>query len=104
MVIKKIMPFQKGNKYGGQSPGRPKGSKGAQRKEKLSSYYEAVLEAAEPKTVLKALLIDNPKEFMRQYILLLPREQKVELEEQPSMTDEEFREQVKRLNQMVGVG
>jgi len=98
------MPFQKGNKYGGQSPGRPKGAKGAQRKEKLSSYYEAVLEAAEPKEVLKALLTDDPKEFLRQYILLLPKEQKVELEEKQSMTDAEFREQVKQLNQMVGYG
>ena len=95
------MPFQKGNKYGGQGPGRPKGSGGGQRKKKLSSYYEAVLEAAVPKTVLKALLTDNPKEFMRQYILLLPKEQKVELEEQQTMTDEEYRKQVTELNQML---
>jgi len=104
MVIKKIMPFQKGNKYGGQSPGRPKGSKGAQRKEKLSSYYEAVLEAADPKKALSELLKDDPKEFMRQYISLLPKEQQIELEEKQPLTDEEFKKEVKRLNQMVGYG
>lgn len=96
------MPFKKGHlKYGG----RVKGSKGGQRKEKLRSYYEAVLEAADPKKVLSALLTDDPKEFLRQYISLLPKEQQIELEEKhPPLTDEEFKEEIKRLNQMVGWG
>ena len=96
------MPFKKGHpKYGG----RVKGSKSAQRKEKLRSYYEAVLEAADPKKVLSELLADDPKEFLRQYILLLPKEQQIELEEkhQP-LTDDELKERVKQLNQMVGFG
>ena len=63
--------------------GRPKGSGAAQRKEKLSLYYESVLEAAEPKTVLKALLTDCPIEFMRQFISLLPKEQKVDMTVNP---------------------
>jgi len=95
------MPFQKGNKYGGQSPGRPKGSKGAQVKSKYLAKWEQVFEDTNPIEKLTALAEKDYSEFLRLGLAAMPRDQKLEVEDHQTMTDEEYRKQVRQLNKML---
>lgn len=80
------------SRQNGKLGGRKKGSSGAVRKEKLSNLFESVLESADPRKVLKGLLKSDPKEYIRQYISLLPKETKVDgnLNIFSNLTDEEL--------------
>jgi len=66
--------FLRGNPGG---PGRPPGSTGAQRKEKLAALMERVLDAGDPEEQLKKLLQDEPKEFFHLYVSLMPKDRNI---------------------------